>query len=305
MTSSPPAKVPSVLVRAWHPRTNVLETPVRLLGDGFNGRRARCRPSSSAATESESSRCEMPGRLIDSAFRVYDVEAGGFLSDQPLPIGVSAISDDGRFVLDQQLRLYTATGDLELDFSQLLPVDVRIPDHDPTALSFDSGAVAVVVWDATNARATATVVVYANGQVVKLSDSPERRRGAKSACAGSPGHPMDGICCNTRGTACGYGSWPRHDGGSARRQRVAREVLRRFRSLPDRRRPGDARRARSFAGHHVDLVDRREGRRVRSRRARVRPRFSRARRSRSRRHRRSMDGVRGRWVVGCGRCQRG
>lgn len=160
-----------VFVRAWDPRTNVLEplfvSPVRFpsgpgeqppLSVSRDGKRIfEVKPSASPD---------------DSVFRVYDVEAASFLSDQPLPLGISvtAISDDGRFVLDPQLRLYSAMGDLQLDFSQLLPGDVPIPALARPALSFDGGAVAAVVWD--TADAFETVVVRANGQIVRLTDAP-------------------------------------------------------------------------------------------------------------------------------------
>ncbi len=168
----------SLLVRAWDPRTNRLESlfvsavqpqwvpagapPLFFYGALFvsrDGRRI----------------FEVPD---ETTFRVYDVDAGAFMSDQLVPVGVTAISDDGRFVLDSELRRYTATGELELDFSALLPADARVTNLSPRALSFHGDAVAVAVRDATvtvtpgELPAFETVVLYANGQVVKLSDSP-------------------------------------------------------------------------------------------------------------------------------------
>jgi WD40 repeat protein len=108
-----------------------------------------------------------------TAYRVYDFETRTFLSNEPISADVAAISGDGQVVLDADLHSLAPDGSAGVDFRPFLPDDVRVPGYPHScvhALSFDGGAVAIGALDATNAPQT--VVLYADGRVVRLPDSP-------------------------------------------------------------------------------------------------------------------------------------
>jgi WD40 repeat protein len=161
------------LVRAWDPRTNTLERLFVALAspNGFEN----------------SLRIDHDGRRIfditSEEFRVYDVARRGFLTGEAIPVRVRAVSDGGDFVVDGDLRRYTASGEPDFDFKPLLPAEVRqSAEQDlPLALSFAGDAVAVGGWAAAGGTSVPVVLIlYQDGRVVRLPDSPDI-----SWCSGS------------------------------------------------------------------------------------------------------------------------
>jgi hypothetical protein len=157
--------VGATLVAAWDPRTNALDnlfvSPAR-------------QPSSKetigplvVSTDGK----RIFEILATESYRVYDVAAAALLSNQSIPIDVTAISGDGNFVLDAGLRTHAADSTPAVDFGALVPGDVRLPGFPLLeALSFNGEAVALGAFDPSNA--SVTIVVHADGRVARLPDSP-------------------------------------------------------------------------------------------------------------------------------------
>ena len=162
------------LVRAWDPRTNTLERLFVALAspNGFE----------------DSLRIDHDGRRIfditSEEFRVYDVARRAFLTGEAVPVSVRAVSDGGDFVVDGELRRYTASGEVDFDFKPLLPADVRFPPpRGPLALSFTGDAVAVGVWAVAGETSVPVVLVmYRDGRVVRLADLPDISWCSESTC---------------------------------------------------------------------------------------------------------------------------
>ncbi|HEY7374509.1 MAG TPA: hypothetical protein VIF57_20265 [Polyangia bacterium] len=149
-------------VLAWDPRTNAVE-PL------FTAKISL--PAPYAATPPFVVSAD--GRRIFeiaqmTSFRVHDVGGGARLSDEPIALDVTAVSGDGNVVLDVGLRVYSAAGQQQFDFSPLLPAGLHSAGLGLQALSFDGSAVAVGMIDAD--RTPSALVAYDDGRVVTLPD---------------------------------------------------------------------------------------------------------------------------------------
>jgi WD40 repeat protein len=157
----------AALVRAWDPRTNTLERLFIASATPNNG-------------SDDMLRIDRDGRRIfDVRFeqlKVYDVARRGFLTGEAaVPVGVRAVSDGGNFVLDGDLRRYTASGEVDFDFKPLLPAEVPFSQRRlHLALSFAGDAVAVAAWEVPGGTpAPVALVLYQDGRVVRLPDAPD------------------------------------------------------------------------------------------------------------------------------------
>jgi WD40 repeat protein len=164
------------LVRAWDTTTDELETliairsnaNIRVSDDG-----TRIFENFSLASKDE------------PAFRVHVVEDGVVSSSEPMAMALSAVSGDGRFVLDENLRRFTLAGEPDFDFSASLPAaSSRLPwDH--VAMSTKGDAIATQGYSA-EAEQLMTFVVYEDGRLIELAGAPN----------------LDGCCSGDR-LACG------------------------------------------------------------------------------------------------------
>jgi WD40 repeat protein len=162
------------LVRAWDPATDELETLIAI------------KPQADIWLSDDGTRLfETFAPGDEPAFRVHSVEDGVVSSSEPMAMALSAVSGDGRFVLDENLRRFTPAGEPDFDFSASLPeASSRLPTGH-VAMSSKGDAIATQSYSA-EAQQPLTFVVYEDGRLIELAEAPN----------------LDGCCYDDR-LACG------------------------------------------------------------------------------------------------------
>jgi hypothetical protein len=153
-----------VLVRSWDVASDDIET-LFVARQGPFSPRHYLRVSDDGKTIVEIPESDPAG------FRVYDVERRQLVSPQPIAIAVAAVSADGRFVLDGNLRRFTTDGAPDFDFAPLVPKDAAVPFNARKALSPAGDAIAFE-WSGADSNDQPIMVIDRDGGVVRFSEAP-------------------------------------------------------------------------------------------------------------------------------------
>lgn len=149
------------LVRAWDVTSNELETLLVTEQD------ASIRLSEDGATIFES----FTRTSAEPAFRVHTIADGVVSSGEPTVMPLAAVSGDGGFVLDENLRRFTSAGEPDFDFSVSLPNASGAPSGH-VGMSFSGDAI-VTLGYTTETLQSVLSVLREDGSVMVLTEPPD------------------------------------------------------------------------------------------------------------------------------------